>query len=162
MTKQNLKMVCDAAIAGGFIGLGAFIANRAFKNAKDNKEYARKQLERKEEIKAEQVKREQEIKLEELKGMTPEQKFALKEKELEVRKLEAEAKEKVENVKKEVTKEVIDTLEPKLTSIAHDEVCDIFKGFNKAKENTISPNISLDLGQLGNAVTTAMSKGNSK
>lgn len=138
---------------GGFLGLCAFITHKAFKSAKENKEYERQKEERKEQLKAEQEKRQQEIKLEEYRGMTPEQKFALKEKELEVRKLEAEAKQKVDKVKKDVTKDVINTLEPRLTSIAHDEVCDIFKGFNKAKESSISPNISLDLSSVGSAIS---------
>ena len=90
--------------------------------------------------------------------MTPEQKFALKEKELEVRKLEAEAKEKVDKVKKEIADEVASVLEPKLTSIAHDEVCDIFKGFNKAKEASINPNISLDLSSMGKVISNLNNK----
>lgn len=153
MTNEKFKTVCDVAVVGSFFGLCGFLAHKAFKSAKENKEYERYKEERKEQIKADQEKRQQEIKLEEYRGMTPEQKFALKEKELEVRKLEAEAKKKVENVKKEITKEVTNSLEPKLKSIAHDEVCDIFKGFNKAKEASISPNISLDLSSVGSALS---------
>lgn len=144
MANNRTDAIVAASVFGGIFGVMGYIAHKAFKSSKEQKEYERKMKDKQLEIEEKRAQRNHELEMERLKGMSPEQKYKIRQDELDVRRLEAEAKNKVASMKSDVISEVTNSVKQELHSIAHDEVCDIFKGFNKASdEQTRNFNITL-------------------